>query len=151
MKPRVILVCGGRDYDDADAVNFLLDGEHARHPIALVFTGAATGADWWAESWARAREISYRGVPAQWKKYGRSAGPRRNEVLRTALLHYQAQGYTVACVAFPGGRGTAHMVGLCRAAGVAIIEKKEERHAQDVSVPGLDDDPGMRADDPAGP
>lgn len=53
--------------------------------------------------------------PAKWKMYGRSAGAIRNAVM---LSEFQPD----IVVAFPGGRGTAHMVRIARAAGIDVIE-----------------------------
>jgi hypothetical protein len=51
--------------------------------------------------------------PADWARDGRGAGFLRNErMLAEAKPHL--------VVAFPGGRGTAHMVARAEAAGVAV-------------------------------
>ncbi|MBZ4371456.1 hypothetical protein [Corallococcus sp. AS-1-6] len=59
--------------------------------------------------------------PADWKGQGHRAGPLRNEAMRDALRALAAQGQRVGWVAAhtdPGlGRGTRHMVSLCRAEG----------------------------------
>jgi hypothetical protein len=52
---------------------------------------------------------------ADWAGLGRKAGPIRNEQMLS-------EGQPHLVVAFPGGRGTAHMVGIARAAGVEVIE-----------------------------
>ena len=109
-----IIVCGGRDYMDADQVFKSLDRLHAICPIDLVLHGAQTGADTHGENWAKAREINYFGLPAKWKKYGLSAGPRRNaELLTLPGIHFT--------IAFPGGTGTADMVKKSLAKGVPVL------------------------------
>ncbi|RYY96953.1 MAG: hypothetical protein EOO11_12175 [Chitinophagaceae bacterium] len=59
--------------------------------------------------------------PADWKHVGASAGPRRNETMRDALRALAAEGHRVGWVAAhtdPSlGKGTSHMVSLCRAEG----------------------------------
>ena len=60
-------------------------------------------------------------LPAEWKRLAPRAGPARNEVMATALHGYARQGWTVRWVAAHTGqdlgKGTGHMVRLCRAAG----------------------------------
>jgi len=121
VKSRVLIACGGRDFRSEEEAFASLDEEHARHPIALVIHGAARGADTICERWARLHQIDYRGCPARWAVHGKAAGPRRNAKMLQLLLRYRGEGWPVGCFALPGGTGTAHMVGLCRAAGVPIL------------------------------
>lgn len=110
---KTFLVCGGRDYQDRDAVFVALDALHRKYSNLTVLTGACpTGADAFAQEWAVLNECAYIGVPAQWSTHGASAGPRRNAV----MLHYLPHG----CVAFPGGAGTADMTRQAEAAGVSV-------------------------------
>ena len=74
-----VLVCGGRDYTDRGAVFAALDELHAREPIALLIHGAARGADSLGGEWAAARGVPVQAFPADWKKHGRAAGPKRNQ------------------------------------------------------------------------
>lgn len=106
-----VLVCGGRAYDDKKELNAKLNAFHQKHGIDLLIHGAARGADLMAEEWAKKRQIPYVGVPAQWGKHGRKAGPIRNkEMLETWIPD--------AVIAFPGGTGTSHMVGLAAEASI---------------------------------
>ena len=105
------LVCGGRDYSDRDAVFRALDSLQAKHPNITILQGGASGADALAHEWAMARERPSITVPAEWGKYDKAAGPRRN----TIMLHYLPDGV----VAFPGDLGTADM---CRQAERAKIK-----------------------------
>lgn len=47
--------------------------------ITCVISGAAQGVDLLGERWAQDRGICVRSFPADWERYGRGAGPRRNE------------------------------------------------------------------------
>jgi len=109
-----LLACGGRDYADRAKVFAVLDAIHKETPIAIVIHGAQTGADLLAEAWAKSRKVPYAGHPADFGRLGPSAGPRRNRKMlswKPALV-----------VAFPGGRGTAHMVGIAKQAGKEVRE-----------------------------
>lgn len=110
-----VLVCGGRDFDDRALVFATLDHINAETPITAIIEGGARGADRLAYEWSRDRPLTIYTYPADWKRLGRAAGPIRN---RDML----ADGNPDLVVAFPGGPGTAHMVGLARKAGVRVVE-----------------------------
>lgn len=108
-----ILVCGGRKYDNPIAMNSFLDAVHKRHTIKEIVHGDASGADRMAGRWAENADVKCTAVPADWKRYGRSAGPIRNaEMLKKDID---------IVVAFPGGRGTADMINRAEKAGVKVF------------------------------
>lgn len=107
-----VIVCGGRDYQDRDAVFAALDKAHAKRPFEMVIHGGARGADTLAGQWAELRGIFSARVDALWDAHGRAAGYRRNR----AMLELFPEGV----IAFPGGRGTADMVRAAREAGVKV-------------------------------
>ena len=106
-----ICVCGGRDYSDADVVNAALDVVCTEGMILI--NGGATGADTLATDWARSRGVTHMEYPANWKKYGKAAGPIRNNMMIDSGIDL--------LVAFPGGRGTEDMVRKCKAKGIQVI------------------------------
>lgn len=114
MKNIVVIVCGGRDYNDRASVFAVLDRTHDRVGISVVKHGQARGADRLAGEWAGSRGITVQGFPADWDQFGKRAGILRNIEI--------AESGADLCVAFPGGRGTAHMVSLCKKTGIATIE-----------------------------
>ena len=105
------LVCGGRTYDDREA----LDRALGLLPITLLIHGGAPGADRLAGRWAHDHAVPYLVYFAEWNRYGRSAGNLRN----TRML---VEGKPNVVIAFPGGNGTADMIRQARAAGVPIIQ-----------------------------
>lgn len=106
-----ILVCGGRDYDDVEHVYATLD----RLDPHVIISGMASGADSIAAMYADEKFIELDPYPANWKRYGQRAGYVRNKKMLD-------QGLPDLVVAFPGGKGTAMMVKLAKAAGVRVIE-----------------------------
>lgn len=115
----VVLVCGGRDYEDEEAVY-----SHLKElgPSAVV-EGKAQGADELAGQWATDNGVDLVEVPALWKARGKPAGHRRNAFMLKVLLGTAwALGYAPVVLAFPGNKGTASMVRLARAKGVLVIE-----------------------------
>jgi hypothetical protein len=79
----------------------------------VIIHGGATGADTLAQAYANDRVIPTLVFKADWDKYGRAAGPKRN----AAMLK---QGKPDLVIAFPGGKGTADMVRRAEAAGVPV-------------------------------
>lgn len=111
--PFLILVTGGREYTDHDAVFRALDSLHAKHENITVIHGACpTGADAFAHQWAITNERPVIAVPAMWASEGAAAGPKRNG----RMLCYLPNGVA----AFPGGIGTADMCRQAEAAGVKV-------------------------------
>lgn len=108
-----LLVCGGRDFTDALFANAVLDNLRHAYDIEVLIHGAARGADTMAAEWAKDREVPVIAEPADWDRYGRRAGPVRNE----KMLREHRPTHVLA---FPGGAGTAHMVRIARAAGVLV-------------------------------
>ncbi len=111
----LLLVCGGRTFGDRACVRRSLVQAWAAGFRRLV-CGGAKGADTLASEVGRELGFQVRVVPADWARFGRSAGPRRNQ----AMLCLRP----ACCLAFPGGRGTADMVARCRASGVRVVQVK---------------------------
>lgn len=111
-----IVVTGGRDYRDRWRLEEVLEGINSKEGILLLAHGAnPRGADAFAANWARGREIPQRGFAADWRTFGRSAGPMRNEQM---LCEVKPD----IVVAFSGGRGTADCVRRAKAKGILVRE-----------------------------
>lgn len=110
--PRVI-VAGGRDFADRelmrDSMNTLW-GEIGRYTVV---SGGARGADSLGEEIASAAHIHIDLFPADWDRFGRSAGYRRNEQMALHSTHL---------LAFWDGksRGTGHMIDLAHKHGLTV-------------------------------
>jgi hypothetical protein len=92
-----MLICGGRYFNDRERLEGVLDGlcEELTEPRILLH-GDSMGADTLADRWARKRGIAVWLFPADWERYGRAAGPIRNE----AMIE---RGRPDLVIAFPGG------------------------------------------------
>lgn len=68
---------GGRDFQDYQPLKTTL--EKIIQPDDIIVSGGCpTGADFLAERYAREHKHTIKIYPAEWDKYGRSAGLRRN-------------------------------------------------------------------------
>lgn len=119
-----ILVCGGRDFKDHSLVCRTLSGlfppptedmdTWLPPPDTVIIHGDAPGADRLADGWAIVNWVAIERYPADWKKYGRAAGPIRNQQMID-------EGKPDLVIAFPGGRGTADMTRRAKDAGIKIL------------------------------
>ncbi len=108
-----ILVCGGRDFNDEEMVASILSRYVFKGDILI--HGGSSGADRLAGDWAKKNDIEVEVYPADWHRYGKSAGPIRNGQMLSV-------GKPNLVVAFPGGRGTEDMIRQAYAAGVLVTQ-----------------------------
>lgn len=109
-----LLVCGGRDYVNRDELFMVLDRWHAQFVIDVLTHGYnPKGADALTNAWGVVRNIRQIRFPAEWEKYGKSAGPIRNGEMLTI-------GKPDCVLAFPGGKGTADMIRQAQKADVPV-------------------------------
>ena len=108
-----VLVCGGRDYEDCERLWWELGCLHIQHPITLIITGGARGADSLARLWAESHNVASITYEAQSTRRVRVTSPLRNRLLLE-------EGKPDLVVAFPGGYATADCVTQARALGIEI-------------------------------
>jgi SLOG family YspA-like protein len=107
-----LVIAGNRSFHDYQLLCQTLAPE--RHRITLVITGGARGADQLGYRWAWKHTIKHQLFRAEWERFGKSAGVRRN--------HVMAQAGDVL-VAFHGNNspGTAHIIACMRALGKPVV------------------------------
>lgn len=113
----IVLVTGGRAFNDQRRVFEVLDEFDREIGIDLVIQGGAEGADKHARLWACANERPCATYHAHWASLGKAAGVLRNDW----MLEF---GKPDIVIAFPGGRGTTHMKNAARKAGVNVRSHK---------------------------
>lgn len=122
-----ILVTGSRDWPDREAVSQALNNAAKQYGRIVVVHGAwPSGADLHARQWVTAMRAIRSGHtedphPADWPRYGRPAGPIRNQKmvdLGAAL-----------CLAFPYGKsdGTRDCMHRAKLAGIRVIDLGTDR------------------------
>lgn len=106
-----ILVCGSRGFQDRDIITARLASHIDDNPILI--HGGARGADQIADDWATRSHLPIEVYKAQWSKYGKAAGPIRNQEM---IDH----GKPDLCIAFWDGKskGTLDMIRRAQAAGI---------------------------------
>ena len=123
MNPFVLLVCGSRDYDDANYLNGVLDLLLRKYPDLALVEGEALGADARSRIWATERGVHVHRFPADWARHGKRAGYLRNAEMAAYLKRRRNEGSSVAVVGFfanpaSPSRGTTMMLELAAMADI---------------------------------
>jgi ABC-type sugar transport system substrate-binding protein len=120
-----IIVCGGRNYTDHEAVSkaLLAMWFASDRPKLTIVQGGAQGADECARQVAATQNFLCETFRAEWDREGNAAGPRRNQRMVNAGADL--------LVAFPGGRGTADCVRRARKAGIPVVEMRSSQSNTD--------------------
>jgi len=83
-----VAIVGSRNFNDYDKFCRMMDFMKFKHSEELILkmknvvgvvSGGADGVDTLAERWAKEQGLSWKVFPADWNKYGRGAGPIRNQ------------------------------------------------------------------------
>jgi len=108
-------VVGSRTLHDYDTIAFELDAFFEEKVVDCLISGAAQGIDSIAEDYAVSHGIPFQEFPAEWAKYGASAGPIRNKSIVEAADEI---------IAFIDTRsesnGTRNTIGLAQRAGKVV-------------------------------
>lgn len=109
------IVAGSRDFNNFELMERLLDMYFQRYSIDQIeiVSGGARGTDRLGERYANSRGIALKVMPADWNRFGKSAGYRRNELMAQYATH---------CIVFWDGesRGTQHMINLANQYKLAL-------------------------------
>lgn len=92
----------------------------------LLINGQAWGVDLSSSEWCLMNKIKFIEYPAKWTKYGKAAGPIRNQLMLdkevgVTLFNKPIVDNTLL-IAFPGGKGTKDMTNRARKLGMEVIE-----------------------------
>jgi hypothetical protein len=129
-----LLITGDRYWTDDRIIKAVLDPLYAEHPNMVVIQGGADGADTIAgdvAEWLGIKVLEFR---ADWNKFGRGAGPIRNQQMLD-------EGQPTAVMAFHpnlrASRGTLDMVKKARRANLPVTWLDDKANA--VSGEALDE------------
>lgn len=115
-KPYRVIIAGGRDFNNYKMLADFCDNMLIEIIVTMgrdiqVVCGMASGADTLGKKYAEDNKFWVAEYPAEWKKYGKSAGYRRNE---------QMAANADALIAFWDGtsKGTGHMIDIAKSKGL---------------------------------
>lgn len=128
-----VLVCGDRNWKHRYYLDCILDDINVLYGIDEIIEGCANGADrdagwpcpvevpevyFHRNGWAERRRIAHRHFPADWKRYGKAAGPIRNQ----QMLDEGKPDMVIAFHEnFNDSKGTKNMVEIARKAGIPTL------------------------------
>lgn len=128
-----LIVAGTRSFNDYELLRSILSTLFMkRHCWTIdwneeIVSGGAPGADTLPVRYATEADMPFKVFPADWNKYGKSAGPRRNR---------QMAEYADAAIVFWDGksRGTQNMIQQMRELGkpveIIIYPKEADKNEQ---------------------
>lgn len=111
-----LIIAGSRAFEDyqllrCEVLMYII--EEIQHKNIEIVSGTASGADKLGEKFAIQYNFPIKRFPADWDKYGKSAGYKRNEEMAKYATH---------CIVFWDGksRGTKHMIDLAKKYGLNL-------------------------------
>ena len=127
-----ILICGGRHFDnykllESIVINYLIQHEIKDKNIEII-SGHCPGADLLGEKYSKEHNTALKIFPAQWKRYGKAAGPLRNK----EMIEYLSSFDNKLVIAFigPNSKGTRNTIALARKLKIDVIEVTYEVNEQ---------------------
>jgi hypothetical protein len=108
-----IIIAGGRDFNDYNKLCEVCDYMLSNQTEIEIVSGVARGADSLGEKYAKEKGYSIKQFPAEWEKYKKAAGFKRNAEMAE---------YADCLIAFWDGKskGTKHMIDLATKKGLKI-------------------------------
>jgi hypothetical protein len=100
-----ILVSGDRNWTNYQLLTSTLN--QFKNQIQVLIAGGAKGADTLAKEWAVEHNIPFQEYPADWKQFGKAAGPIRN---RQMLVEGQPTLLVVFHNDLTNSKGTKNMI-----------------------------------------
>ena len=123
-----VIIAGSRTYSDYATLSNIVDHIFKIHlyrkgykPNDIeIICGMAKGADTLGETYAKNNGFQIRYFPADWDKFGKSAGYIRNKQMAEYASYRKGYG---ALIAFWDGKskGTMHMINLAKEYGLKVF------------------------------
>lgn len=115
MEKRIV-IAGCRNYNNYNEAKEYIDcciSEIRKKNTIIIISGCCSGADKLGERYAEENGFQIERYPAEWKKYGRSAGPKRNRKMAEVSDY-------VICFWDGKSRGTKSMIDFADEIGKPI-------------------------------
>lgn len=114
MKDFYLLIAGSRRYNNyiemKAKTDYFISNKIKEGCKIHIVSGGAKGADALAKQYAIQNRFEYHEFPADWNRYGKSAGYIRNKQMHIFIAQYPYRG--VLCFWDGKSRGTKHNFGL---------------------------------------
>jgi hypothetical protein len=117
IKTFKVIIAGGRDFKDYELLrkemDYLLSARIKAGYKIIIISGTANGADKLGERYAIEKGYKIIRMPADWDKFGKSAGYKRNAEMADVAD---------ACAVFWDNRskGTGHMINIAESKGLLL-------------------------------
>lgn len=111
-----IIFSGGRNYNGYIKVGAIVK---CLNPQQIIVGDCPTGLDSYVLQWANQLNIPIKIYEAEWDKFGKSAGPRRNRKM------CEDNRFLSVLIAFPGGRGTENCIKEAKELGIHVLRVDE--------------------------
>lgn len=115
-----LLICGDRLWNDYELIKSYV----LKYKPSVLIEGGARGADTLAHQAARHYRVQIITYPADWKTYGKRAGPIRNQQMLK-------EGRPTIVIGFHDNlelsKGTKHMLGISMKAGIKTIHVSSKK------------------------
>ena len=128
MNTFAIIIAGSRDYNNYDQLKHissaLISLQADSNDDITIISGGARGADMLGERFALDNNYKIVRKNADWDKWGKSAGYRRNCDMAIEAKKYDK----CLCLAYSlnNSKGTNHMINICGKYGVPCIKIEED-------------------------
>jgi hypothetical protein len=108
-----LITAGSRDFIDYDLFKKDVAKIIGDNTDVTIVSGMARGADAMGVKYANDNNLTLKKFPADWDRYGKSAGYKRNEEMAA---------YADTCICFWDGKskGTGHMIDLAKRYGLKV-------------------------------
>jgi YspA, cpYpsA-related SLOG family len=115
-----VIIAGSRTFTDYQCLCQVLAPE--RHRLTQVLTGGARGAELLGYRWAWKHAVKHQLFRADWERFGKAAGVRRNHQLAQAGDVLVVFGHTTS-------PGTAHLIQCIQQLGKPVVVISGDEHA----------------------
>lgn len=105
-----VIIAGCRNYNNYDVAKVYIEyylSNIQKENDNIILSGCASGADAIGERYAKEHCLKVEKYPANWEKYGKSAGPKRNEEMAKNCDY-------VLCFWDGKSKGTKSMINLAK-------------------------------------
>ena len=119
-----ILIAGSRDFEDMDVfatvfneMAVLLPQSVLASRSIVIVEGGARGVDTMARDFAKGNGLPFKEFKPEWNKYGRAAGPKRNDIMTEFVAEHNGR----ALFFWDGeSKGTKQCITSARKAGIPV-------------------------------